>query len=98
MFRPRCCSPIEPFQGVAFDDAKCACSVLNSLPECGFFASLVGVTSNMERSGGDSRGMRMEDKQTLLSELHRARLDRLKEICASMEFPKMVLLKYCEPN
>lgn len=36
----------------------------------------------MERSGGDSRGMRMEDKQTLLSELHRARLDRLKEICA----------------
>lgn len=26
--------------------------------------------------------MRMEDKQTLLSELHRARLDRLKEICA----------------
>ena len=24
----------------------------------------------------------MEDKQTLLSELHRARLDRLKEICA----------------
>ena len=54
----------------------------NSLAECGFFASLVGVTSNMERSGGDSRGMRMEDKQTLLSELHRARLDRLKEICA----------------
>ena len=36
----------------------------------------------MERSGADSRGMRMEDKQTLLSELHRARLDRLKEICA----------------
>ena len=36
----------------------------------------------MERSGGESRGMRMEDKQTLLSELHRARLDRLKEICA----------------
>jgi len=26
--------------------------------------------------------MRMEDKQTLLSELHQARLDRLKEICA----------------
>ena len=36
----------------------------------------------MERSGGTARGMRMEDKQTLLSELHRARLDRLKEICA----------------
>ena len=54
----------------------------NSPAECGFFASLVGVTSNMERSGGDFRGMRMEDKQTLLSELHRARLDRLKEICA----------------
>ena len=36
----------------------------------------------MERSGGTSRGVRMEDKQTLLSELHRARLDRLKEICA----------------
>jgi len=36
----------------------------------------------MERSGGEIRGMRMEDKQTLLSELHQARLDRLKEICA----------------
>ncbi len=36
----------------------------------------------MERSGGTARGVRMEDKQTLLSELHRARLDRLKEICA----------------
>ena len=36
----------------------------------------------MERSGGEIRGMRMDDKQTLLSELHQARLDRLKEICA----------------
>ena len=36
----------------------------------------------MERSGGTSRGMRMDEKQTLLSELHQARLDRLKEICA----------------
>ena len=45
-------------------------------------APLKGVTSNMERSGGTLRGVRMEDKQTLLSELHRARLDRLKEICA----------------
>ena len=60
----------------------------NSLAECGFFASPVGVTSNMERSGGDSRGVRMEDKQTLLSELHRARLDRLKEICAQHGIPK----------
>ena len=42
----------------------------------------------MERSGGDSRGVRMEDKQTLLSELHRARLDRLKEICAQHGIPK----------
>ena len=36
----------------------------------------------MERSGGTIRGMRMNEKQTLLSELHQARLDRLKEICA----------------
>ena len=36
----------------------------------------------MERSGGTIRGMRMDEKQTLLSELHQARLDRLKEICA----------------
>ena len=36
----------------------------------------------MERSGGNIRGMQMEGKQTLLSELHQARLDRLKEICA----------------
>ena len=36
----------------------------------------------MERNGVTLRGVRMEDKQTLLSELHRARLDRLKEICA----------------
>ena len=47
-----------------------------------FGAPELGVTSNMERSGGTFRGMRMDDKQTLLSELHRARLDRLKEICA----------------
>ena len=36
----------------------------------------------MERSGETIRGMRMDEKQTLLSELHQARLDRLKEICA----------------
>ncbi|MBJ63733.1 MAG: hypothetical protein CMB55_02920 [Euryarchaeota archaeon] len=36
----------------------------------------------MERSGEDIRGIPMEDKQALLSELHQARLDRLKEICA----------------
>ena len=36
----------------------------------------------MERNGGTIRGMRMDEKQTLLSELHQARLDRLKEICA----------------
>ena len=36
----------------------------------------------MERSGGTIRGMQMDEKQTLLSELHQARLDRLKEICA----------------
>ena len=36
----------------------------------------------MERSGENIRGVPMGEKQTLLSELHQARLDRLKEICA----------------
>ena len=47
-----------------------------------FLALLRGVTSNMESSGEIFRGMQMAGKQALLSELHQARLDRLKEICA----------------
>ena len=47
-----------------------------------FQHQLQGATSNMERCARVSRGPDMNEVQMLLSELHQARLDRLKEISA----------------